>query len=87
MNSIKMRLLGSGRRGYRQIVKFFTVSFQKGNLIVDCPIRNDAQALLQQFGSDLYLIATGLKIVETIEIKADGETVYQAYPIGLIDWG
>lgn len=85
MNSIKMRLLGSGRRGYRQIVKFSTVSFQKGNLIVDCPIRNDAQALLQQFASDLYLIAQQLKIVETIEIKADGETVYQVHQIGWSD--
>lgn len=87
MNSIKMQLLGSGRRGYRQIVKFSTVSFQKGNLIVDCPIRNDAGALLQKFGSDLYLIAQQLKIVETIEIRAGGETVYQAHPIGLSDWG
>ena len=86
MNLVEMRLLGGGRRGYRQIVKFSTVSFQKGNLVVDCPIRNDAQALIQQFGSDLYLIATRLKIQETIEIKADGETVYQVHPISLSDW-
>ena len=25
--------------------------------------------------------------VDTIEIRADGETVYQAHPIGLSDWG
>jgi hypothetical protein len=83
MNLIKLRLLGDGRRGYRQIVKFSTVSLQKGNLIIDCPIRNDADALLQQFASDLYLVAQRLKIIETIEIRADGETVYQLHPIGL----
>ncbi len=86
MNLIKLRLLGNGRRGYRQIIKFSTVSLQKGNLIVDCPIYNDAQTLLQQFGSDLYLIAQQLKIVETIEIKADGETVYSPHPVGSSDW-
>jgi hypothetical protein len=86
MNSIKMRLLGGGRRGYRQIVKFSTVSLQKRNLIIDCPIHDDAHALLQEFGSDLYLIAQQLKIVETIEIKADGGTVYQPHPIGLSYW-
>ena len=86
MNLIKLRLLGDGRRGYRQIVKFSTVSLQKGNLIIDCPIRNDAQVLLQQFGSDLYLIATRLKIVESIEIRAGGETVYEPHPIGLSYW-
>ena len=86
MNLIKMRLLGGGRCGYRQIVRFSTVSLNKGNLIIDCPIRNDAQALLQQFGSDLYLIAQRLKIVETIEIRADGETVYKAHPIGFSYW-
>lgn len=83
MNSIKMRLLGDGRRGYRQIVRFSTVSLQKGNLIIDCPIRNDAQALQWQFSSDLHLIAKRLKIVETIEIRASGETVYQPHPIDL----
>lgn len=61
MNLIKLRLLGDGRRGYRQIVKFSTVWFNKGNLIIDCPICNDAQVLLQQFGSDLYLIARATK--------------------------
>ena len=86
MNLIKLRLLGDGRRGYRQIVKFSTVSLNKGNLIIDCPTRNDAQVLLQQFGSDLYLIATRLKIVETIDLRADGETVYEPHPIGLNYW-
>lgn len=85
MNLIKLRLLGDGRRGYRQLVKFSTVSLNQGNLIIDCPIRNDAQVLLQQFNSDLYLIATRLKIVEAIEIRTGGETVYQAHPIGLSD--
>ncbi|HCF29663.1 MAG TPA: hypothetical protein DEV81_21220 [Cyanobacteria bacterium UBA11049] len=86
MNLIKLRLLGDGRRGYRQIVKFSTVSLNQGNLIINCPIRNDAQVLLQQFGSDLYLIAQRLKIVETIEIRADGETVYEPHSFGLSNW-
>ena len=86
MNLIKMRLLGDGRRCYRQIVRFSSVSLNQGNLMIDCPIHSDAQALLQQFGSDLYLIAQRLKIVETIEIRADGETVYKPHPIGLSYW-
>ena len=86
MNSIKMRLLGDGRRGYRQIVRFSSVSLNQGNLTIDCPIHSDAQALLQQFGSDLYLIAQRLKIIETIEIRADGETVYQPHSIGFSFW-
>lgn len=82
MNLIKLRLLGDGRRGYRQIVKFSTVSLVKGNLIVDCPLRDDATVLMQQFGTDLHQIAQRLRIVETIEIKADGETIYQPHPVG-----
>ncbi len=39
------------------------------DLIIDCPTRNDAQVLLQQFANDLYLIATRLKIVETIDLR------------------
>lgn len=81
MNLIKLRLLGDGRRGYRQIVRFSTVSLVKGNLVVDCPLRHDATVLMQQFGADLQLIAQRLRIVETIEIKADGETIYQPQPV------
>lgn len=84
MNSIKIRLLGDGRRGYRQIIRFSAVSLEKGNLIIDCPIRNDARALLRQFGTDLHLIAKRLRIVKTIEIKADGETIYKPHPVGLL---
>lgn len=86
MNLIKLRLLGDGRRGYRQLIRFSVVSLQKGNLIIDCPLRNDAEVLLQQFSSDLHLIAKRLKIVETIEIRAGGETVYQPYSVGLSSW-
>ena len=86
MNLIKLRLLGDGKRGYRQIVKFSTVSLNQGNLIINCPTRNDAQVLLQQFTNDLYLIATRLKIVETIDIRADGEAVYKAPPIDFSYW-
>ncbi len=86
MNRIKIRLLGDGRRGYRQIIRFSGVSLDKGNLIIDCPIRNDALALLQQFGTDLHLIAKRLRIVETIEIKSDGETIYKPHPVGFIFW-
>jgi hypothetical protein len=86
MNAIKLRLLGNGRRGYCSSLNSPLRSRKKGNLIVECPIRNDAGALLQQFVADLYLIATGQKIVETIEIKVDGETIYQAHPIGWSDW-
>jgi hypothetical protein len=86
MNRIKLRLLGDGRRGYRQIIRFSAVSLVNGNLIVDCPLRNDALALLRQFGTDLHLIAKRLKIIETIEIKADGETIYNPHPVGFIFW-
>ena len=86
MNLIKMRLLGDGRRGYRQIIRFSAVSLVKGNLIIDCPIRNDALALVGQFGTDLHLIAKRLRIVETIEIKGDGETIYKPHPVGFIFW-
>ena len=86
MNLIKLQLLGDGRRSYRQIVKFSTVSLNKGNLIIDCPIYNHDQVLLQQFDSDLHLITQRLKIVETIDLRADGETVYEPHPIGLSYW-
>ncbi|HEY9780367.1 MAG TPA: hypothetical protein V6D09_09555 [Leptolyngbyaceae cyanobacterium] len=39
MNLIKLRLLGDGRRSYRQIVKFSTVSLNKGIKLGNCPIR------------------------------------------------
>jgi hypothetical protein len=86
MNRIKIRLLGDGRRGYRQIIRFSGVSLVKGNLIIDCPIRNDALALLRQFGTDLHLIAKRLRVVETIEIKGNGETIYKPHPVGFIFW-
>ena len=84
MNLIKLRLLGDGRRGYRQIIRFSAVSLVKGNLIIDCPLQNDALALVRQFGTDLHLIAKRLRIVETIEIKSNGETIYQRHPVGFI---
>ena len=68
------------------IVKFPTVSLDHGNLIIDCPLYNDAQVLLQQFGSDLHLITQRLKIVETIQIRAGRETLYQPQLIGLTNW-
>lgn len=86
MNLLKIRLLGDGRRGYRQIIRFSGVELVKGNLIIDCPIRNDALALLRQFGTDLHLIARRLRIVETIEIKGDGETIYKPHPVGRLFW-
>ncbi len=86
MNRIKIRLLGDGRRGYRQIIRFSVVSLDKGNLIIDCPLRNDALVLLRQFGTDLHLIAKRLRIVETIEIKCAGETIYEPHPVGFIGW-
>ena len=86
MNLIKLRLLGDGRRGYRQIIRFSGVSLVKGNLIIDCPLRNDALALLRQFGTDLHLIAKRLRIIETIEIKGNGETIYKPHPVGFIFW-
>ncbi|MBD0362509.1 MAG: hypothetical protein ICV55_06995 [Coleofasciculus sp. C3-bin4] len=86
MNRIKIRLLGDGRRGYRQIIRFSGVSLVKGNLIIDCPIYNDALALIHQFGTDLHLIAKRLRIIETIEIKGNGETIYKPHPVGFIFW-
>lgn len=86
MNWLKIRLLGDGRRGYRQLIRFSAVSLQKQNLIIDCPIRNDAEVLLEQFGTDLHLIVKRLRIVETIEIRSDGETVYKPHPVGFSFW-
>ena len=86
MNLIKLRLLGDGRRGYRQIIRFSQVSLLKGNLIIECPIHNDALALVRQFGTDLHLIALRLRIVETIEVKCAGETIYKPHPVGLLYW-
>jgi hypothetical protein len=76
MNSIKLRLLGDGRLGYRQLMRFSTVVLVNGNLIVDCPLHDDAIVLQQQFAEDLYRIASRLKIIQTIEIRGNGETVY-----------
>jgi hypothetical protein len=81
MNSIKLRLLGDGRRGYRQLIRFSTVVVDKGNLIIDCPIHDDAKALHQQFASDLYRIASRLKVIQTVEIKGNGETLYEPCPV------
>ena len=80
MNSIKLRLLGDGRLGYRQLIRFSTVVLVNGNLIVDCLLHDDAIALQQQFFSDLYQIASRLKVIQTIEIRGDGETVYITAP-------
>ncbi|HEY9725325.1 MAG TPA: hypothetical protein V6D50_02660 [Chroococcales cyanobacterium] len=76
MNSIKLRLLGDGRPGYRQLLRFSTVVLVNGNLIVDCPLRDDAIALHHQFASDLYRIASRLKVIKSIEIRGNGETIY-----------
>jgi hypothetical protein len=76
MNSIKLRFLGDGRLGYRQLIRFSTVVLVNGNLIVDCPLRDDAIALQQQFYEDLYHIASRLKFIQAIEIRGNGETIY-----------
>jgi hypothetical protein len=78
MNSIKLRLLGDGRLGYRQLIRFSTVVLVNGNLIVDCPLRDDAIALQQQFAEDLYQIASRLKVIQTIEIRGNGEILYSS---------
>jgi hypothetical protein len=61
-------------------MRFSGVKLVKGNLIVDCPVVDDATALGQQFSIDLHLIAKRLKIVETIEIQSNGETIYKPQP-------
>ncbi|MBD2314102.1 hypothetical protein H6G20_20745 [Desertifilum sp. FACHB-1129] len=78
MNSIKLRLLGGGRLGYRQLIRFSTVELANGTLIVDCPLRDDAIALHQQFAEDLSQIASRLKVIQAIEIRGNGETLYSA---------
>lgn len=82
MNSIKLRLLGDGRLGYRQLIRFSTVVLINGNLIVDCPLQDDAIALQQQFSEDLYRIASRLKVIQTIEIRGNGKTVYSVTQLG-----
>jgi hypothetical protein len=82
MNSIKLRLLGDGRLGYRQLIRFSTVVLVNGNLIVDCPLHDDAIALQQKFAEDLYRIASRLKVIQTIEIRGNGETVYSPIQLG-----
>ena len=86
MNLIKMRLLSGGRRGYRQIIRFSIISLVNGNLIIDCPTCNDALILIQQFSTDLHLVIKQLKVVETIEIKGDGETIYKLHQVGSLFW-
>jgi hypothetical protein len=66
-------------------MRFSGVKLVKGNLIVDCPVVDDATALGQQFSIDLHLIAKRLKIVETIEIQSNGETIYKPQPVGFIN--
>ncbi len=82
MNSIKLRLMGDGRLGYRQLIRFSIVMLVNGNLIVDCPLRDDAIALQQQFAVDLYRIASRLKVIQTIEIRGNGETLYNSIQLG-----
>jgi hypothetical protein len=82
MNSLKLRLLGDGRLGYRQLIRFSTIVLNKGNLIVDCPLRDDAISLQQQFAEDLYRIASRLKFIQSIEIRGNGETVYSPIQLG-----
>ena len=82
MNSIKLRLLGDGRLGYRQLIRFSTIVLNNGNLIVDCPLRDDAISLRQQFAEDLYRIASRLKFIQTIEIRGNGAIVYSPIQLG-----
>lgn len=82
MNSIKLRLLGDGRLGYRQLIRFSTVVLVKENLIVDCPLRDDAIALKQQFAEDLYQIVSRIKFIKTIEIRGNGEIVCSPIELG-----
>ena len=82
MNSIKLRFLGDGRLGYRQLIRFSTVVLVNGNLIIDCPLRDDAIALQQQFGEDLYQIASRLKFIQAIEIRSNGEAFYSPIQLG-----
>lgn len=76
MNSIKLKFLGHDRLGYRQLIRFSTVVLVNRTLIVDCPLRDDAIALHQQFGEDLYQIASRLKFIQAIEIRGNGEALY-----------
>jgi len=68
--------------GYRQIIRFSQVSLLKGNLIIDCPIHNDALVLVRQFGTDLHPITLRLRIVET-RLNVLGDDL-QATPAGLL---
>lgn len=86
MNSIKLRLLGDGRRGYRQIIRFSGVSLEQGHLIIDCPLQHDASTLLRQFGMDLHRITRRVSVIKTIEIKGNGETIYQPHPVEALVW-
>lgn len=79
LDQVKRLLRVHGRTGYKNIVRFSQIFLYEGELIIDCPTRDDAEALVWDFGMDLNLIVKYFRIARSIEIRVSGETVYSPY--------
>ncbi len=83
LDQIKRLLRMHGRIGYRNIMKFSQISLSKqlGELVIDCPTRDDAEVLLWEYGTDLHLIVKHFRLARAITICAGGKTVYSPHSL------
>ena len=81
---------GVKARGYRQLLQFSTLSYEKGEgkLIIDCLFGDDADALLNEFGVELCRVLLSNKglPVKMLEIRAAGE-LYISFPPEFLAYG
>ncbi|MBE9118135.1 hypothetical protein IQ249_19765 [Lusitaniella coriacea LEGE 07157] len=83
----RQALLSTGRRGYQSIIQFSQIALSQGQLIVNCLTEDDADALMQTFGEDLHrIVQQQLPQIATIEIQAEGKTIYPPHPPGCLFW-
>lgn len=83
----RQKLLSDGRKGYQWLVQFSKIALSSGQLTIDCPTADDADALLQNFGEDLHrIVERELPAVERIVIQASGQSLYPPHPPGCIFW-
>jgi hypothetical protein len=82
---------GVRARGYRQILQFSTLSYEKEDrkLIIDCLVGDDADALLHEFGVELcrMLLLNKKLPVRILEIRAAGELYFCSFPPELLVYG
>lgn len=84
-SSCEQILKSGSTQGYRQLMQFCNISYNIYNatLSIDCPTFDDADALLNEYGEELCSKIIKLKVINMIEMKAAGETLY-CYPPELI---